>query len=98
VELVRECLMLCCLALVHFGRGRIETLLGRQRRGGAILGGVSYPENLLLMFAMKMFGGEALRRNSNNPETMRRLDSLAAWCWQQRGLDVSGRARHRRRL
>ena len=38
----------------------------------------TYPENLLLMFAMKMLQGKPCGVNSNNPETMRRLDSLAA--------------------
>ena len=46
-------------------------------RLGQILG-VSYPENLLLMFAMKMLEGKPYGGYSNNPETMRRLDSLAA--------------------
>jgi len=36
-----------------------------------IFGQVSYPENLLLMFAIKMLEGKPYGVNSNNPETMR---------------------------
>jgi hypothetical protein len=64
-----------------------------------IFGQVSYPENLLLMFAIKMLEGKPYGVNSNNPETMRRLDSLAAdigarnkKCWTFPGVPGTGAA------
>jgi hypothetical protein len=43
-----------------------------------IMGGVSYPEHPLLRFAMGMLEGRRQCVYDDDPETMRRFDSLAA--------------------
>jgi hypothetical protein len=48
---------------------RLDQVMGRTAK---------YPDNLLLMFAMKMLEGKPYGAHSDNPETVRRLDSLAA--------------------
>jgi hypothetical protein len=48
---------------------RLDQVMGRT---------ATYPDNLLLMFAMKMLEGKPYGAHSDNPETVRRLDSLAA--------------------
>jgi hypothetical protein len=48
-------------------------------RLGQVMGRTAtYPENLLLWSAMKMLEGKPCGGYSDNPETVRRIDSLAA--------------------
>jgi hypothetical protein len=61
------------------GRGDDDPEVGElSDRLHQVMGGVSYPEHPLLRLAMNMLEGKPFGAYSDDPETVRRLDSLAA--------------------